>query len=296
MVIVVTNTIHTVLFATDLAENAPAALSYAGGIASLYGARLFLVHVLDPAAAKNGMDSSSSDLRHLAEGAKNELTCISQSVLAAQGLPGEVLVRYGNVRDTVFQLQQEHSVDLVVLSSSGRKNGRGRGVGSIAEAILREMSCSVLIVGPKVKPRAVSTKTQLVLFPTDFSKRSLGALSTAVSLTTKLSATLLLLHICNPYGPDSCFGHEATCKKNLSEIAHSVEKQKIPVEQLVREGKVEANILSVAKEKRADFIIMGVHHGDLDDGTRLHGTVSEIVREASCPVFTIVHEAKTRLQ
>lgn len=296
MVMVMTDTIHTVLFATDLVENVPAALSYAAGIAHLYGARLFLVHVVDPAAADDGMASSSSDLRHLAEGAKNELARISQSVLAAQGTPGEVLVRYGNVRDTLFQVQQEYSVDLVILSSSGRKSGRGRGLSSIAEAILREMPCSVLIVGPKVKPRAVSTKMQLVLFPTDFSKGSLGALSTAVSLTTKLSANLLLLHVCNPYASDSCFLHEATCKKNLSEIVHSVEKQKIHVEQLVREGKVEENILAVAQEKYADFIIMGVHHGDLDDGTRLHGIVSEIVREASCPVFTVVNEAKAQLQ
>lgn len=289
--------IHAVLFATDLSENTPAALSYAVHLASIDGAKLFLVHVLDPADANASMDSSSSDLRDLAQSAKSELTHISDSLLVAQGVQGEVLVRYGNVRDVIFQLQQEYSADLVVLGSSGRKTGRGKGLGSIAEAILRGMPCNVLTIGPKVMPPAISASAQMIVFATDFSDGSLAALPTAASLAAKFSANLLLLHICNPYEPHSYFTHELACRKKLTEIAQSVKKQKmIRIECLVREGQIGETVLSVAEEKHADFIVMGVHHGDLQDGTRLHGIVAEVVREARCPVFTIADRAKPQIQ
>jgi nucleotide-binding universal stress UspA family protein len=290
------NTIHSVLFATDLSDSASTALRYATGITLAFGAKLFLVHVLDPAVANSLMDSSSSGLRNLAENAKSELTRISKCLLAAQGVPSEVLVRHGNVRDMIFQIQQEYAADLIVLGSSGNKAGRGRGFGSIAEAILRSMPCSVLTIGPKVKPHFVSTETQTILFPTDFSERTLGAISAAVSLAAKFSANLLLLHICDPHEHHSCFEHEMACKRKLNEIARSIEKQEIKVEQRMREGRIEENILAVAREEHADFIVMGVHGGDLEDGTRLHGIVSEVVREADCPVLATAHQQTSHHQ
>jgi nucleotide-binding universal stress UspA family protein len=284
------NSIHTVLFATDLSDHSSVALGYAASIASAYRAKLFLVHVLDPSGATSPMDSSSSDLRELAEAARSDLNRISDSLLAAKGIKGEVLVRYGNVRDAIFQVQQECRADIVVLGSSGMKIGMGKGLGSTAEAILRSVPCSVLTVGPRVEPGPFSVRAQAILFPTDFSASSLAALPTATSLAISLSANLLLLHVCDPYGVSSCFGHEAACRKKLDEIASAIQKQAVPVKQFTRHGAIARNILLLAEKNNADFIVMGVHQGDLEDGTRLHGIVSAIVREARCPVLTVAQQ------
>jgi universal stress protein A len=284
--------IHTVLFATDLSDGSSVALSYAARIASTYGAKLLLVHVLDPAGAANPMESSPSDLGKLAQSAKLALQQVSQGVLTAQGIKGEILVRYGNVRDMIFQVKREYSADIVVLGSSGRKIGRGKALGSAAEAILRSLPCSVLTIGPNVEQRLLSAKAQAVLFPTNFSPASLAAIPMAISLVADLSASLLLLHVCDPYESHSCFGHEATCRKRMREIAESAEKQTTRVEQFLRQGRIAEHILSFAKEKGVAFIVMGVDHGDLEDGTRLHGIVSDIVREAHCPVLTVAHQAE----
>ena len=286
----IANPIHAVLFATDLTENSPVALSYAAGIASRYGARLFLVHVLDPASETNPMDSSSSELRSLAQSAKSDLEHISKSLLAAQGVAGEVLVRYGNIRDVIFQVRRECSADILVLGSSGKRIGRGQGLGSIAEAVLRGMPCSVVTVGPHVELPPFSGKAQAILFLTDFSATSLAALPAATSFAVNLSVSLILLHVCDPYEVHSSSGHEAVCRKKLGEIARFVENEGVPVEEFVREGHVAEKVLAFAKEKNVDFIVMGVHHGDLADGTRLHGVVSDLVREAHCPVFTVAQQ------
>lgn len=286
---------HGVLLATDLSENSPVALNYAAGIASAYGAELFLIHVLDPEATHSAMDSSSSDLRNLAEAAKVELNRISQSLLAAQGISGNILVRQGNVRDLIFQARQECLADLVVLGSSGKKAGPGRMLGSVAEAVLRSQPCSVLTIGPCVEWNSFSKQAQSVLFPTDFSASSLAALPVAVSLAVNFSASLFLLHICDPYKLHSCFKYEEICREKLGELARSVEQQ-VQVRHFAQTGDIAERIVSLAKEKSVDFIVMGVHHGDLEDGSRLHGTVSDIVKAARCPVFTVAEPTNIRVQ
>jgi hypothetical protein len=123
--------------------------------------------VLDPASAINPTDSSPPDIRDLAQSAQDELKSISQSLLTARGIGGEVIVRYGNVRDIILQIQQECSADILVIGSSGRKIGRGKALGSTAEALLRGAPCDVLTIGPHVEWGSVSAKTRSLLFPTD---------------------------------------------------------------------------------------------------------------------------------
>jgi len=287
--------IRTVLFATDLSDGSSIVLNWAAAIASTYKAKLALVHVFDPGNAGNWTDSSSSDLRNLANVAKTELERVGQSLLAAQGITSEIIVRYGNVRDAIFQVQHELSAEMVVLGSSGKKTHQPKFLGSIAEAILREMRCGVVTVGPRVSQRPFSSNPQIILFPTDFSASSLAALPAAISLALDLCADLALLHVCNPYESHSCFEHQATCRKNLAAIAEQVGKQRIPVEQFLESGVIAERCLYLAKEKTADFIVMGVRHGDLEDGTRLHGTVADLIREAPCPIFTLAHQANAGL-
>lgn len=278
---------HVVLFATDLSDRSSAALRYAASAAAAYGAKLFLVHVIDPDITPT--DSSPSDLRDLAQSATSELKDICQSLLATHGMAGEAIVRYGNVRDVIFQVQQECSADIVVLGSSGKKIGSNNTLGSTAEAILRSMPCNVLTIGPHSEWRPFSTKAQAVLFPTDLSAESLAALPTAISMATSLSASLLLLHVCDPYELHSCFEREADCREKLQKVAASVKNQSLQVAYFVEDGRIAQRVLSFAKEKNVGLIVMAIHQGNLDDGTRLHGTVSDIVRESHCPVLTVAH-------
>jgi nucleotide-binding universal stress UspA family protein len=282
---------HPVLLATDLSDNSPVALGYAAEMASTFGAELLLLHVLDPTAAENPMESSPADSRDLVQAAKLELQHVSESLLAARGIAGKILVRSGNVRDVIFQVQQEYSADLVVLGSSGKRISRKGKLGSVAEAVLRSLLCNVLTVGPHVDQHLISAKARSVLFPTDFSVSSIAALSVAISLATNCSADLLLLHICDPYEDPSCLEQETKRKENLADLARSAEKQTARIKYFLREGRIAERTVSFAKEQNAAYIVMGVQHGDLADGTRLHGIVADVVREAYCPILTVAERA-----
>jgi len=80
---------------------------------------------------------------------------------------------------------------------------------------------------------------------------------------------------------------EMASPQKLRELAESARAFGVRAEYSVRQGQVADEIVSLAKERNADFIVMSVHVGDLADGTRLHGTVSDVVREANCPVLTV---------
>ena len=284
--------VHRVLFATDMSDSSVTALSYAAGLAKKYGATLIVVHVLDTSGAGGLADASGMELRSLVESTRNELK-LSVENWSQQEFPTEVLVRYGNVPDSIFQIQREYAVDILVLGSSGRKIGRGPRLGSIAEAILRSMPCSVLTVGPGVQHHIFSSKAQRIVFPTDFSEVSLAAFPLTTSFAASLSANLILLHVFDQnslqFGPK----HEATCKRKLEELLAAVADPTIVVESAVMQGDVAASIVSCAQRNRADFIVMGVHGGDLNDGTKLHGKIQHVIRSARCPVLTLMTPAYT---
>ncbi len=261
-------------------------LWYAVQMASRFKAKLFLVHVVD-SSVDNPMSSLSSELRDTAASAKAELKRISESVPAAAGITTEVLVRFGNVRDVIFDLQQECKADLVVVGSTGKKPGHGKAAGSVAEAILRSMPCMVLAVGPEVEERPYPGHGGTVLFPTDLSSPSLDALPVAVSVASASFATLFVLHICGTHVPDMLPEKETIGRQRLQEIVASVPTVSAKIEQTVGEGTVADEILSFAKKRDVGSIVMSVHHGDLDDGTRLRGIVSDVIRRAHCPVLSV---------
>ena len=128
----------------------------------------------------------------------------------------------------IFQVQQEYSADLVVLGSkfSGKKKaGSGKTLGSVAEAILRSLPCSVLIVGPHVQRYPISENERPVIFTTDFSPVSLAALPLAASFSARLSANLLLLHVRDSHVMHAGFEDELKNRERLQKLAKSVEKE-----------------------------------------------------------------------
>lgn len=274
--------LNTILLATDLFENSLLPLHCAITIASACSAKLLIVHVLSPSEVDT-MDSSSSDLGRRVAVVKEELKTISHGLLAAKNINAEIIVRYGNVRDVLFAVQQEYSAELVIAGSSGMKTGHGKTLGSVVESILRGMPCGVIIVGPNVKRNLLESQTASILAPIAFDGEfSLTALPTAVSLATKFSAKLILLHVVDS------FHSGLDCSKQMEDLQIQIHHQNgLVTEGLVLEGSVAKLILSSAKEKGADLIVMSVRQGDLEDGTRLRGTVSDIIREAPCPVLSL---------
>ena len=145
-----------------------------------------------------------------------------------------------------------------------------------------------------------------VLYPTDFSERSLAALPLAVDLAQRYGAELHCLHVVDmpdgflledgymlpmmtEYQPDYGKLREAA-KSHLDEfIAQHMPDLRDSVRRAVVMGKSFAEIIRYTREQGIDLIVLGTH-GRSALGSMLLGSVAEkVVRKAPCAVLTVRH-------
>ncbi len=136
-----------------------------------------------------------------------------------------------------------------------------------------------------------------ILCPIDHSDGSKEALKYAVSLALKDKAKLYLLHIIDIRSFNE--GLEAMAMqipdeetleqlriKLLDCIPEEI-RDNMNVEAIVIQGVPFAEIISIAREKEVDMIVIG-SHGRTGISHMMLGSVSEkVVRKAPCPVLTV---------
>lgn len=135
-----------VLVALDLTEESQQVLDRAQRIAD--GARISLVHVIEPLAYAYGGDipmELSSVQNQLQQQANEQLSKLAQSLGIS---PEDQHVVLGHPSSEIRRLADEKSVDLVVVGSHGRQ-GLALLLGSTANGVLHGAKCDVLAVRVK---------------------------------------------------------------------------------------------------------------------------------------------------
>src|SRR5208282_380275 len=146
-------------------------------------------------------------------------------------------------------------------------------LGSRAEEIFREARCAVLTIGPHSHtkpPRGAEFRE--ILFATDFSPASC-AVAYAISLAQEFQARLTLLHvIAEDKAGDLVHAGE------LAGPAVRLLRKFVPAEAelwckphfVVELGPIAEKVLEVAQERKADLIVLGVHHRSGFPGAATH--------------------------
>jgi nucleotide-binding universal stress UspA family protein len=134
-----------------------------------------------------------------------------------------------------------------------------------------------------------------ILFPTDFSAFSDGALDQATALARDAGAALLIVHVEEPAiaygGGEMYYGvlepDHATLRKVLGGVVPS--DPQVPYEHRLLSGDPAEAIVQLAEEEHVEMIVMGTH-GRTGLRRLLMGSVAEaVVRRAPCPVLTLKH-------
>src|SRR5690349_1423819 len=139
-----------------------------------------------------------------------------------------------------------------------------------------------------------------ILHATDFSRASNRAFETAIDFAKTNRAELLLVHVLVPniaYPVDSYAdptlyveldrSMERQARSSLEKLVNKVQKAKIKVKGLLLRGTAHEQIVRIAKNRRADMIVIGTH-GLTGLKKLLMGSVAgRIVSEAICPVLTV---------
>ena len=136
-----------------------------------------------------------------------------------------------------------------------------------------------------------------ILHPTDFSESSEFAFRVARALARDHRAQLIILHVTPmptfAFGQGLVFPNPGNDSDELNDQIRELQPASypIPLDYQTRQGNPASAILQVAKEVRADLIVMGTH-GRRGWPRFVMGSVAEqVVRDASCAVLTLTTPA-----
>lgn len=145
-------------------------------------------------------------------------------------------------------------------------------------------------------------RVETILVPTDFSPQSEKALRYALAFARQFNARLTLLHVLEPLaGPDFAYFPlvqardkvARAAKQRLAGLAARFEATPGVIERtLVRDGRAYQVIAGVARESRANLIIIATHGYTGTARLLLGSTTERVVRHAPCPVL-VVRETET---
>lgn len=140
--------ISNILWLTDFSEDSTYALAYARQFTEVFGAKLWLLHVLEnPTSSVYGRvegdyiameaNARKQSREWLAGYMQNELRGVTNV---------EALVQEGEVLPTVMQTVKDRQIDTVVMGTHGRTGFAHLLLGSVAEKVIRSIECPVYVV------------------------------------------------------------------------------------------------------------------------------------------------------
>jgi nucleotide-binding universal stress UspA family protein len=283
--------LQNILFATDFSTASENAFRYAEVIARRYGSKIFVAHVIGPETYTLAPPETWAATQNVLEdAARKEMHDLG---LRLAGFPHQVLLRHGEIWETLASLIEDHHINMMVIGTHGRTGFEKLLLGSVAERIFRQAKCPVLTVGPKATSRVrYELDLRSVLYATDFSPESLAAAPYAISLAEEYQAKLTFLHVIQK-APSPLDATQAIVAEKTEQLQRLVPQEAglwCHPQYLVRFDAPADRILDVALDQGANLIVLGTRAARGHVGAATHterATAHKVVAHAKCPVLTV---------
>lgn len=278
--------IRRILVPTDRSARAERAYVSAAEFAARYGAEIRVVHVSGPDAVDVlpvTWDDLADDIRLPAGHDPLTGPIPVEQIDDVHASPALALLDYA----------RDHSVDLVVMGTAGRRGFARLFLGSVAEEVVQSADLPVLTV-----PCHDAVQGGPVLLPVDFSAGSHEAILHGKALAADRGVALHVVHVVEwPMSPLPYVGNLG--RPSLSAVLEGAQRD---LETFVAEAvgpgvattvrslsgrSVPRSIAAYAREVGAGLVVLYSHQRKGLDRF-IMGSVSEgVVRVATCPVLTV---------
>jgi nucleotide-binding universal stress UspA family protein len=157
--------IRRILFATDFSAGSLRASLYAADLARRYGAKLFIVHVIQDVAKMTEWYAprvSMAEVRRvMQEKAMKELDKSCADLLNGnKEVERRLLI--GEPHEEIVRFQRENGIELTVIGTHGMGGGGKIIFGSTADRVVKNSGCPVLAVTPeRVEEEKESTDAKI---------------------------------------------------------------------------------------------------------------------------------------
>jgi len=289
--------VKNILVPVDFSEVSDAALIRGTSLATLFGARVHLLHALMPRDRFGYPHEFASDSdgweRERAESEKR-LAEAEEQVRAA-GLAVTAKLIELNPVSAIAEAAKERQADLIVMGTHGFSGVRRVVLGSVAETVLRTLHLPVVAV--KGAKEIQSRPIRSIVLATDFSEQAQGAADFCGDLARASNASVEVVHALDfanavaPYGvplsSDHLVAARAATTTKLEKVRESLGKIQGETSVFQSEGGAPHVITSRAQDLGADIIVMGTH-GFAGFKHVLMGSVAErVLRLAHCTVIAV---------
>lgn len=291
--------IQTILHPTDFSDSARPALSLARRLAREHGARLIVLHVMNPTVLYGEL-GMTIPLPEMQNALRDELRAQLEAIVGEDG--ADCRIAEGLAAAEILRTARETSCDLIVLGTHGRGGVARVLLGSVAVEVLRQAPCPVLAVktrGDQKGPAQGEANTEpgaatrpsfpVILHPTDYSERSRHAFDLACTLA-RGGGRVIVLHVVEEVHVAS-EGYEDALHERLRKFRS--DDPTIQVEYRLREGDSSEEILGEASASSCDLIAMGTHGRSGFNRLRLGSVAEAVLRRADCPVLTVKDHVRT---
>jgi nucleotide-binding universal stress UspA family protein len=289
-----------ILCALDSGEEATPVASLAASVAGGLGARLLLVHVIEPIAMTPADRGPHQVLaahgREFLERAAQNAGCIDWAQLA---------VRIGDPGFALEDLAGRWHADLVICGSHGRGSIRAAVLGSVSRRLINRSGRGVIVVPPRAAKRWADGEPEdgtlrSIVCGVDGSIAGFEAAEAAGHLAAGFGARLTLVHAYLPVPPvgfttaphgvldvATLTESERRSRMRLLSRAATLAHDPTEVRTMIREDEATSALESVAEEQRAGLVVVGSRGRRRLLPTVLGSTSAKLAVSASRPVLVI---------
>ncbi|WP_213806262.1 universal stress protein [Granulicella sp. dw_53] len=280
---------NRILVATDFSAPAAQALKTAIAIARTFDSEILLVHAAPPQAYGTGAEPLPPDLLAVnLDRLKTKLNEWIANEAEPGGLSLKTIVAYGIAVALVERIANEQKADLIVVGSHGASGIERLTLGSVAENILRKMSCPVLVIGPNCNTQDHPLSS--ILFATDLETTGLRPAQFASALAESVNGRLTLLHVIEPRDiipHEDLRPVEKQIKQQLLSLVPADAALFCSPKVRVEYGSPSKTIPEIARAESANLIVVGLRHRSSLASHALWSTLSRLIRESSCGVLVL---------
>ena len=281
----------------------PVAASLARGSGgTLHVVRIHVPHTRPPLSLE-GMPVTDPDKESLRwEAERAYVTRIRERLGPRSDLETRIAVLNGPVAEVLATYAAFNQVDLIVMSTHGRRGLARAWMGSIGDAVLRRSSVPVLLVRPADDPATVTfpESRPRILIALDGSPLAEQILEPALSLGRSLGGELTLLRVVNPLGllgdlpvilaprmgRAVAAQHVAEARAYLAETARSLTDRALDVKTKVIESERTADaILEEAAGHGFDVVAMATHGRSGVSRLLLGSVASRVLHRIRAPLL-----------
>ena len=287
---------ETILVPVDGSDGAKRAAEFGAELASHYGARLDIVHVIEERSGLLGdARDAETEGREILDGVTGVIT-ENASTTRSTTINTELIE--GSPYEVISDYADEHDADLIVMGRRGRSGLKERLLGTTTERVLRQTKVPVLTV-PGTTERADTIGISDLLVPTDGSENAERAAPYGADIAEHVGATLHLLSVADVQAEAGAFSAGGVTEEFIDKLkrdgreavdrlAQRIDDGGTAVQSSVLQGAVHEAIKEYVAENDIDLIVMASEGESNIAGQSLGSVTDRVLRTVDVPVLVIV--------